>query len=112
MHKVRTRMPPIPDRSLPRSTRTTTSVNVLGHLSKSGIQNSDSTVEQPGQRTVKLLEEQPQKKKKLTITENKDHDVLLQGRSITAWFQETNAQHLAIKTSRLYNLRTETYRTK
>ena len=40
-------------------------------LSKSGIQNPDSTAEQPGQRNVKLREEQPQKKK-WTVTENKE----------------------------------------
>ena len=32
--------------------------------------------------------------------EQRSHDVLLRSRSITAWLQETNAQHLAIKTSR------------
>ena len=71
IHMVRTRTHPIPDQSLPGSTRTVTDVKAAGHLSKSGIQNSDSTVEQPGQRNVKLLEEQPQKKK-WTVTENKE----------------------------------------
>ena len=64
---VRTRTHPIPDRSLPGSTRTATA----GHISKSGIQNPESTAEQPGQRNVKLLEEQSQKKK-WTVTENKE----------------------------------------
>ena len=43
-----------------------------GHPLKSGIQNPDSTGEQSGQWTVKLLEKQPQKKKKWTVTENKE----------------------------------------
>ena len=68
---VRTRTHPIPDRSSPGSTRTATGVKAAGHLSKSGIQNPDSTAEQPGQRNVKLLKEQPQKKK-WTVTENKE----------------------------------------
>ena len=46
-------------------------VKAAGHLSKSGIQNPDSTAEQPGQWNVKLLEEQPQKKT-WTVTENKE----------------------------------------
>ena len=63
----------IPDQSSPRSTRTATGVKATGHLSKSGIQNQDSTAEQPGQWTAKLLKEQPQKKKKKwTVTENKE----------------------------------------
>ena len=65
---VRTRTHPIPDRSLLESTRTATGVKAAG---QSGIQNPDSTAEQPGQRNVKLLEEQPQKKK-WTVTENKE----------------------------------------
>ena len=45
--------------------------------------------------------------------EQRTHDVLLRSRSITAWLQrKTNAQHLAIKTSRLHNLRKETCRPK
>ena len=68
---VRMRTHPILDRSSPRSTRTVTGVKAAGHLSKSGIQNPDSTAEQPGQRNVKLLEEQPQKKK-WTVIENKE----------------------------------------
>ena len=67
---VRMRMHPIPDWSSPGSTRTVTGVKAAGHLSKSGIQNPDSTAEQPGQWNVKLLEEQPLKKK-WTVTENK-----------------------------------------
>ena len=66
-------MHPISDQSLPRSTTITTGVKADGHLSKSRIQNPDSTAEQPGQRTVKLLEEQSQKKKKKwTVSENKE----------------------------------------
>ena len=72
MHMERTGSHPIPDQSSPGSTRTVTGVKAAGHLSKSGIQNTDSTAEQPGQRTVKLLEEQRQKKKKWTVTENKE----------------------------------------
>ena len=64
-------MNPIPDQSSPGSTRTATGVKAAGHLSKSGIQNPDFTAEQPGQRNVKLLEEQTQKKK-WTVTENKE----------------------------------------
>ena len=71
MHMVRTRTHPIPDRSLPGSTRTATGLKAAGHLLKNGIQNPASTAEQPGQRNVKLLEEQPQKKK-WTVTENKE----------------------------------------
>ena len=67
---VRTRTHPILDQSSPGSTRTTTGVKAAGHLSKSGIQNPDSTAEQPGQQNVKLLEEKPQKK--WTVTENKE----------------------------------------
>ena len=70
MHMVRTRTHPIPDRSSSRSTRTATGVKAAGQLSKSGIQNPDSTAEQPGQQNVKLLEEQPQKKKWM-VTKNK-----------------------------------------
>ena len=69
MHMVRPRTHPILDRASPESTRTATGVKAAGHLSKSGIQNPDSTAEQPGQRNVKLLEEQPQKKKWM-VTEN------------------------------------------
>ena len=68
---VRTRTHPIPDQSSLRSTRTMTGVKAGGHLLKSGIQNPDSTAEQPGQWNVKLPEEQPQKKK-WTVTENKE----------------------------------------
>ena len=64
-------MHPIPDRSLPGSTTTATGVKAAGHLSKSGIQNPDSTAEQPGQQNVKLLKEQPQKMKWM-VTENKE----------------------------------------
>ena len=71
MHMVRTRTHPIPDQSSPGSTRIATGVKAAGHLSKSGIQNPDSTAKLPGRRTVKLLEEQPQKKK-WTVTENKE----------------------------------------
>ena len=71
MHMVRTRTHPIPDRSSSGSTRTATDVKAAGHLLKSGIQNPDSTAEQPGQRNVKLLEEQSQKKKWM-VTENKE----------------------------------------
>ena len=65
-------MHPILDQSSPVSTRTATGVKAAGYLSKSGIHIPDFTAEQPGQRTVKLLEEQPQKKKKWTITEDKE----------------------------------------
>ena len=71
MHVLRTRTKPILDRSSPGSKRTVTGVKAAGHLSKSGIQNPDSTAEQPGQQNVKLLEEQPQKKKWM-VTENKE----------------------------------------
>ena len=69
MEKRRTH--PILDRSSPESTRTATGVKAVGHLSKSGIQNQDSTAEHSGQQTVKLLEQQPQKKKWM-VTENKE----------------------------------------
>ena len=68
---VRTRTHPIPDWSSPGSTRILTGVKAAGHLSKNWIQNPDSTAEQPGQRNVKLLEEQSQKKK-WTVTENNE----------------------------------------
>ena len=37
--------------------------------------------------------------------EQRSHGVLFRSRSTTAWLHETNAQHLAIKTSELHNLR-------
>ena len=64
-------MDPILDWSSPGSARTATGVKAAGHLSKSRLQNPDSIAEQPGQWNVKLLEEQPQKKK-WTVTENKE----------------------------------------
>ena len=105
---VRTRTHPIPDRSSPGSTRTMTGVKAAGHLSKSGIQNPDSTAEQPGQRKSKITVRTATEKEMDGHREQRSHDVLLRSRSITAWLQETNAQHLAIKTSRLHNLRTKT----
>ena len=110
MHMMRTRTYPIPDRPLPGSTRTATDVKAAGHLSKSGIQNPDSTAEQPGQRNVKLLEEQPQKKK-WTVTEN-NAVMMCYFEADPSQRGYRNAQHLAIKTSRLHNLRTETCRPK
>ena len=107
---VRTRTHPITDRSSPRSTRTVTGITAAWHLSKSGIQNPDSSAEQPGQQNLKLLEKQPQKKKWM-ITQNKE--------VMMSYFkadpsqrgyrkQMQKQQHLAIKKSRLQNLRTET----
>ena len=104
-------MHPILDWSSPGSTRTATGVKAARHLSKSGIQNPDSTAEQPRQRNVKLLEEQPQKKK-WTVTENKEVMMCYFEADPSQWLQVKNAQHLAIKTSRLQNLRTETCRPK
>ena len=45
MHMVTMRTHPIPDWSSSGSTRTVTGVKAAGHLSKSGIQNPDSTAE-------------------------------------------------------------------
>ena len=105
---VKMRTHPILDRALPGPTRTATGVKAAGHLLKSGIQNPDSTAEQPGQQNVKLLEEQPQKKK-WTVTENKE--------VMMCYFEADPSQrsyrkHPTIKTSRLHNLRTETCRPK
>ena len=55
----------------------------------------------------KLLEEQPQKKKKWTVTEKKEVMMCYFEADLSQWLQETNAQHLAIKTSRLHSLRTD-----
>ena len=59
---VKTRGKSIPARSSPGSPRAPLSIKTAGHSSKNGLQNSESAVEQPGERTAELLEGRPKKR--------------------------------------------------
>ncbi|XP_053141804.1 uncharacterized protein LOC128340565 [Hemicordylus capensis] len=62
----------IPDRLSPGSTRTAPGAGVPGHLVASGQQDSGSSVEQPGLKTAKLMEEMLLNRKKYTEYANKE----------------------------------------
>ena len=68
---VKARGKSISARSSLGSPRAALSVKAAEHSSKNGLQDPRFAVEQPGQRTAELLEEQPQKKK-WSPSENKE----------------------------------------